>query len=406
MIKRKNLLKKGRDKLGKPAFLAFTLVELLVVIAIIGMLIALLLPAVQAAREAARRMQCTNHLKQLGLAVHNFENTYSALPPLIISHGRPTIFFLLLPYLEQAAVYESQTGVVEHDWGTRASPISGVWVHPFDLSQGGEGNYPISDRIGGPGSDENSRRAWFKELSNVPIYVCPTRRSAGKLTSSGVPSDRGWDCANVTPVRDWAWGPAGDYAAVALYFSAGTPMSHQDHLTWEYHEIWYAHIINAASESGRHRGPFRNADFGTPYRGLPGNDHNWNFEILTWKGRDSMSWWRDGTSNQLLIGEKYYHSSEQGAHHHDANWLTQTGWDYAATGASRGFRNQWPLARSGVKENLTECHHARNRFGSWHPGICPFLIGDGSVRSVSHTTPVDIMFALGHVSDGQSVSLP
>jgi len=94
----------------------FTLVELLVVIAIIGILIALLLPAVQAAREAARRTQCSNNLKQIGLALHEYHATHRQFPLGAIGHvvpGNPnpdyarTCFFInLFPYLEYSAAYE------------------------------------------------------------------------------------------------------------------------------------------------------------------------------------------------------------------------------------------------------------------------------------------------------------
>jgi prepilin-type N-terminal cleavage/methylation domain-containing protein len=89
----------------------FTLVELLVVIAIIGVLVALLLPAVQAAREAARRSQCSNNLKQYGLGIHNYEDTFKTFP---INAGGPAGNFLprvtwqirILPYMEQKNVYD------------------------------------------------------------------------------------------------------------------------------------------------------------------------------------------------------------------------------------------------------------------------------------------------------------
>ena len=72
----------------RPERIGFTLVELLVVIAIIGLLVALLLPAVQAARESARRIECGNHLKQISVATHNCEHTYKVLPPLCVNSIR------------------------------------------------------------------------------------------------------------------------------------------------------------------------------------------------------------------------------------------------------------------------------------------------------------------------------
>ena len=110
-------------------FAGFTLVELLVVIAIIGMLVALLLPAVQAAREAARRMQCSNHMKQWALAAHNHHDIHDAIPAAHSQlkaggHNQFSATAKLLPFMEQQALFE---GVQTHEvpWVTLAQDPNG-----------------------------------------------------------------------------------------------------------------------------------------------------------------------------------------------------------------------------------------------------------------------------------------
>jgi prepilin-type N-terminal cleavage/methylation domain-containing protein/prepilin-type processing-associated H-X9-DG protein len=153
--------------------IGFTLVELLVVIAIIGVLIALLLPAVQAAREASRRSTCTNHLKQMALACHNYNDTHNSLPiggngPDLNAAGTATwrgqgwsAHVPLLPFVEQTAIYTPLSEVyVLYNADANFGQTGGTWQNSPD------------------GSDQ-----YFKAMcAQLDVYLCP---SDGKGSRKG-----------------------------------------------------------------------------------------------------------------------------------------------------------------------------------------------------------------------------
>ncbi|MDG2358837.1 MAG: DUF1559 domain-containing protein [Planctomycetaceae bacterium] len=118
---------------------AFTLIELLVVVAIIGILVALLLPAVQQARESARNTQCKNNLKQMGVAIHNFHDQHSALPPSRNYDHYTTWAFLLLPHLENFNLFATWDSTLKYYYQSDEARLTRVSVY-FCPSRGGPRN--------------------------------------------------------------------------------------------------------------------------------------------------------------------------------------------------------------------------------------------------------------------------
>ncbi|MDR1964253.1 MAG: DUF1559 domain-containing protein [Planctomycetaceae bacterium] len=154
---------------------AFTLVELLVVIAIIGVLIALLLPAVQAAREAARRMTCSNKVKQLSLGLHNYHDIHSAFPPGAMLYPgttglstRKSTFIALLPFIEQGALYDMYRAIpstVSNNPYNASTQINTIFNTKLDVL-----GCPSDDGINAEISSCNTPTSYHMSLGDWPTY--------------------------------------------------------------------------------------------------------------------------------------------------------------------------------------------------------------------------------------------
>jgi len=356
---------------------AFTLVELLVVIAIIGVLIALLLPAVQAAREAARRMHCANNLKQIGIAIHNFHDTQNGLPPVVIFAAKGSVFAYLYPYIEQQACYDilKEPGAI------------------LDLPN----NYSI-DQWAAILPEEKK-----KALGSVSTYYCPSRRGhsgthIAEPSPGDVPNgiDGGQNC-----------GPRGDYTVV---------------VTTEIVQNWqYFCLLSTISGAtvNDFQGPLRIAQ--VQFRNnVIGDQNNHRSDVIGWEPRDTMAWWQDGTTNQIVIGEKFIPSWALGinlAPHRawDGSCIHawQTGFTYHGTSGGPnvgrllhetsdifGLNPNDFRVENGTPPNAYSGNYG---FGSHHPGVCQFLLGDGSVRPFRVTMSTTTLWNLARVNDGNAV---
>lgn len=344
---------------------AFTLVELLVVIAIIGVLVALLLPAVQAAREAARRAQCLNQVKQMMLSMHNHESAKKAFPsggngpwPDIKNYlsgpgGSPLgpdkqglgWAFQILPYLEGQAVYNIKT------------------------------------------NDEMERTL-------IPMYNCPSRRPP---TKHPIENTYMMDYAAAVPYR--SKGQLGSKAADYPYIRPDTATKYRNLGCSTISEFWNGGYHESTNELAKR------SDNPTPYHGVivrsgwcatctPVEKRNLGFYT-----RISFNQISDGSSNTMVIGEKWVNSSlyDSGAWNDDKGWTD--GWDPDTLRV-----NLCGLVPDRVPNTTTDPTDAFDLgFGSAHPAGIIVGFADASVRLLNYDIDLEMFNRLGNRDDDELI---
>ena len=318
---------------------AFTLVELLVVIAIIGSLVALLLPAVQSTREAARLLQCKNHLKSIGLAAIHHHDALLAFPPARLrarndfdenacETTQVSWLVRIMPYLEESSAFEK-------------------W-----------------DLYGKFEEHNESTREYVPES-----FVCPTRRSVHEaVISSGTISREvffGCGCSSFERIK-LIGGAVGDYGANHGDYTGG---SYGEELSY-----WRGGNGTGVIISSR---PRCNAD-----------------GPVNWIDRIRIKDLVDGTSNTALAGEM--HIPHGRLAQYPENGPMYNGKDLPAFARIGG--EGIPLARGPNDTSVPVIG-----FGSWHSGVCPFVLADGSVRLVDNFVDSAVLQSLCRRNDDYEI---
>ena len=327
----------------------FTLVELLVVIAIIGILVSLLLPAVQAAREAARRLQCQNHLKQLSLGCLVHENTHGFFPSggwhwrwvgdadRGFGKAQPgTWSFSILPYIEEESLY----------------------------NVGSDGD-PYKCTV------DQKRKARALITTPVPIYYCPSRRSARKYPSWALFGEATAKPANSLGITDDLIAKT-DYAVNG----GGTPM--------------VAPWPGVSPRAVR-------ADFIWQRESEEGNG------MVYERSEVKLSEITDGSVYTILLGEKFveparYETTSLGDHHGMYIYYWDT-FRYAGDEPELLPLQDANLGNINIMRDVNSC--CNSRFGSAHPGGMHIAMCDGSIHSINYNINPVIYRQLGGRNDGR-----
>jgi prepilin-type N-terminal cleavage/methylation domain-containing protein len=362
---------------------AFTLVELLVVIAIIGILVALLLPAIQAAREAARRTQCKNNLKNIGIAFHNFHDTYKRFPT-----GGTFPWAPLEEYLQ--------------DTPSRPEP-----------QRRGPPNGPDKQGMGWlfqilpyleEGAIQNIAQQEDIEQHAIPLYNCPSRRNATKLDTRVLVDYAG---ATAAPSR----AEMNDDSRYDTYLSevrsaAGPSGPTIGDIFWGCPSCTAAvpsqGLVDNLARVGRpvrFRGIIQRCDWNIDI-GAPQNNKSTGFTAKV-----SLAKIPDGSSKTLLVTEKWVFPGRYetgGGSGDDRGWAD--GWDCDTMRSAL-----YPIRPDSEGEPLIPdgpCGHSSNMtIGSAHAGGVNCLNADGSVDTVAYGVDQELFNVYANRQDGEAFNL-